>query len=1013
VLTLEEKQKVIKDVNEILDEINAEQSQVLELADRMKSSQNKVEEDGKLDYSKTVKSMLDNKEIDEKEADVMMKYQEEVSEEVEPEQESTEEEKQNVIKQINSSKINADDLPTKDERDLAKNLSKLLNSKNLNRLSVRELNNLLKVIDNINNGYIPHYAQLLYERITALDNSAVLDKAISNAKPIPFSNLYARFKSLFTKNKNFSELIRRNPLYYIDQVFGNFNTKEIFNSLFEKAAEAQAKFAFSEKQIAKRLKEAELKVAKSFNMNANKTTMSKYKMMAYLLQREFESNPNNKQVNPASKFLESTIDHIENGKSSFTERDVEMLREIQEKYSNADGQIDAKKLYDSFNSAEKSAIKEISDINDSMRDKAVYTSAIIRGDKISPLTDYVHHYALLDDSQQEDITGASSLNTYSNTLRPSTRAKSLLTRTGKATPLNFDVFAATQRGAKFVLMDYYLTEPIRTARKTINETSRLLKERKADKKQRDIFNAISGAFDEATENLLTNAFMSTSLADDVVDYISKQGYRAVLASIPRFASELTSNVAFATIVAPKDFSTGASMKKFIFSSDAAKAVFNLNSKQMNRLFPNHTLSGKMIDTSVMSDAVGVKGSRAKNDVANKIQQIYNLSLGKYTNAVELTADALISTPDKITMRPVWFGAFTNEFKNLTGTNPDFDKIANNDEAYMSENKENLEKATLVADKKSVLMGATDNAFMGILKGTSKPNQSGFIRAFNRFNNFMTTFLIYEYVTARTGIMAAMKGGQISRKQGVALLGGVTARMVLYTLLVNVLGSAMTGLFVDDEEEDEKSFYQKIGQALASAFSSMILGRDFGNVTKTLVNYGVEKVNQEYLDFLREGEYDPYKDAIQYSVLPIDKQGKPEQILFNMMGPFSPSAKTAYLIAKKALEKPKEEEEAIERSEKEKNIRVPLEFFGNIGMVPLYKDIHKIVNAELYKDLEKTKGTGGKGSSMSKEDMKKYFPDMYNDLYGPGGSLYDVEQMKKEINREQEKIKKQIKEDMYR
>jgi len=487
----------------------------------------------------------------------------------------------------------------------------------------------------------------------------------------------------------------------------------------------------------------------------------------------------------------------------------------------------------------------------------------------------------------------------------------------------------------------------------------------------------------------------------------------VLASIPRFASELTSNVAFATIVAPKDFSTGIGMKSFIFSTDAPKAVFNLNSKQVNRLFPNHTLSGKMVDTSVLNDAIGVKGSRAKNDIANKIQQIYNLSIGKYVNSVELTADALISTPDKITMRPVWFGAFKNEFKNLTGSEPDFDKIANNDEAYMSENKENLDKATLVADKKSVLMGATDNAFMGILKGATKPNQSGFVRSFNRFNNFMTTFLIYEYVTARTGIMAAMKGGHISRKQGIALLGGVTSRMVLYTLMMNVLGSAMVGMFVDDDEEDEKSWLQKIGQSVTSAFSSIVLGRDFGNVTKTLVNYGVEKVNQEYLDFLREGEYDPYKDAIQYSVLPVDKQGKPEQILFNMMGPFSPSAKTFYLIAKKALEKPKKEQEAIERSEKEKNIRVPLEFFGNLGMVPLYKDIHKIVNAELYKDLRKTKNTGGKGSSMTKEDMKKYFPDMYNDLYGPGGSLYDIELMEKEIEKEQKKIEKEMKDEMYK
>jgi len=40
--------------------------------------------------------------------------------------------------------------------------------------------------------------------------------------------------------------------------------------------------------------------------------------------------------------------------------------------------------------------------------------------------------------------------------------------------------------------------------------------------------------------------------------------------------------------------------------------------------------------------------------------------------------------------------------------------------------------------------------------------------------------------------------------------------------------------------------------------------------------------------------------------------------------------------------------------------------------------------------------------MSKEDMKRYFPDMYNDLYGPGGSLYDYE----ETRREQERLERE-------
>ena len=165
-------------------------------------------------------------------------------------------------------------------------------------------------------------------------------------------------------------------------------------------------------------------------------------------------------------------------------------------------------------------------------------------------------------------------------------------------------------------------------------------------------------------------------------------------------------------------------------------------------------------------------------------------------------------------------------------------------------------------------GATDNPFMDILKGKSRPNQTAMLKAFNNFNSFMTRFLIFEFITARTGIYAAMGNGTITKKQGIATLAGVTTRMVTYTLLTQMLGSGLIGLlFGMDDEEEEKSIDKKIGQAFASAFTSLILGRDFGNAVKSIINQGVEVFNEEYLDFLREGEYDPYKDSIQYTIVP--------------------------------------------------------------------------------------------------------------------------------------------------
>jgi hypothetical protein len=769
--------------------------------------------------------------------------------------------------------------------------------------------------------------------------------------------------------------------------------------LFEKAADAQARYSSAVTELQNKLDNAEEAVSASFKKDANKTLMSKFKMMTYMVQLEKNSNPDSKQVNPAAEYLQATIDHIEAGKSSFGKRDADMLQEILDEYS-VDGQIDADKLYASFNTAEKKAIKTIQDINESLRDKAVFTAAIIRGDKINPLNNYVHLNTLHEHRPDEAISGVAFVDSYNDSMRPSTKAKSLIERTGKVAPLNFDVFASANRGAKFTLMDYYLTEPIRTARKTINETAKMMKQDgKPSELQRDVFNAIDRAFEESVDNLLTQNFTATSFGDDVVNFISRQGYRAMLASAPRFVAELTSNLGFALVMAPKDFAAGVKNRDIVLSADAVKVLNNVESKQTNRLFPNDTLSGKLVDTSILNQASGIKGGRAQNDVANKIQQIYNLSGKKYTNLVELGADALIATPDKVVMRPLWFGTFANEFKKATGKDVDFNKIASNDETYMANNRDAIEASRMAADEKSVAAGASDNAFMGILKGSAKPNQSAMLRGFNMFNSFMTRFLIYEYVTARTGIMAAMGNGSVSKKQGAAMLAAVATRMTMYTLLSSVLGTALTSLFVDDEdEEDDKSLLQKTGQAMASSATSLLLGRDFGNATKGLINYGVERANEKYLDFLREGEYDPYKDALQYTIVPPDKKGKKTDagdLLMNMMGPFGPAAKTADLAIRKATEDDKKEADAIARSEKETSIRLPLEILGNLGMIPLYKDVRKIVNAEIYKGLSKAANSSST-SSMDDTDMKDY----------------KSEDFRKEMQKEKERMRKEMMDEMY-
>ena len=1043
VLTLPDISEVTKDVDAILKQLDEEQSMAISLKDRFDNAEKITDEDGKVSYAATLKSMLDEGQITDREFEVMKKYKAEImpkSDGSVTEAEAEVERQANLDELGEKDIVNANELPSKEERDLAKRLRRLLDTPGIQELSNADIKNLLKLIDNINNGYLPHFAQLMVEKIEANNNSEKGAASIQRSKLLPITKMYSRLKSLLTRKKSIDEMVRRNPLFYIDQLFGDFKTKDIFNSVFGKTAEAVASFRSSLKGIQGRIEQAENAVMKSFGRDNDKFVVSKYKQMAYMIQLEFESNPNNKEVNDVSGFLEATIERIRKGTTRYSEADAVMLESILKDYS-VDGKFNNEALYETFNKAERKSIKVLQNINKEMGPKAAYTANVIRGEGITPRANYVH-LSVINETTEGDIMGTPNFaQEVNNAMRPSTRAKSLISRTGKVSPLNFDVYASVQRSSKYVLMDYHLTEPIRTSRRTLNRMESKLQP--MSKEQQEIFNAVRNAFEEATENLITNSYTQNSIADDVFNYIQKQGYRSILAGSGRFIAELTSNLSFALIVDPKGFIAGTKLRGVFNTEKGPSIMSNLNSKQSNRLYPSDNLSGKMVDTNILSQAAGVKGGKAsKNKVTNFISKMWNQSGQRWIKGVEFTADALISTPDKLIMKPMWFGAFSEKFKEMTGVTPDFDKIAVNDSAYMEKFADALAASTELADTRSVMAGATDNAFMGLLKGTNKPNMSTTVKAFNAFNNFMTRFLIFEYVTARTGIVNMIGSGELSKQQGAALLAGVTSRMMLYTLIGSMLSEGMTDLFDDEEEEgvvgqkiseeslfsepeeDSKSFDKRLGQSFASAFTSLLFGRDFGNATKSIINYAVEDFNEKQLQFLRDGEYDAFKDGIQYNIVPKGKQGRGSGLadfLMKMGAAYGPILGTADLLVKKLTEPDRKESDSISRQNDERYIRLPLEILGNLGFIPLYKDVRKVVLSQIYGDLSRAEAEvkNKKKAKIetlqgydSESDMKRYNRSLWERTYGEDSPGYDEREALKAIKKAKRELTRQQKDELY-
>jgi len=957
VLNLSEMSETAKVVKDILDAVDAELSKIPELQDILESFENKVvdEKTGQLDYAKTVDKMKTEGVISKADADIMDTYKSEIQPKKVKEVKSEEEieaERQEAIKSISEAPaLKVSELSSEYERQQGDKFNFLINSVDaLDGLSLQELKQVEALIDNINNGYFPHLAQVMVEKMAANLKSNTMVDAIGNAKMLPLSKRIGAFKSMFTKKGAVLEMIRRNPLYYIDQLFGDFYGKPLYESLFEDTAKAIEQYEVAFKKVSSKIDKAEDAVYKSFKNNGNKTLMSKFKQMVYMIQLEYDSNLGNPEVNQAKAFIKKNIESIKDQNLEvYGASDAEMLQEILDNFTNKEtGEIDAELLYKSFNKAEKASIKTIQEVNAELGPIAEQTAAIVRGESIIPRNNYVH----LNTINKEGFDAIKfNAEQHRESLQPSTKAKSLIERTGAISALNFDVYKSATKGAKGVLLDFYMTEPVRTSKRTLNSTEKKLNESgDYNQEKRDIFNGIRKGWEESIDNQFNKAYQKSVFADRVLDWINRNGYRAILASAPRFIAELSSNTAFAMIASPKEFTSGAKIGVGFLNSDAApEAMKNLKSTNVTRIYPNGDMSGRMIDTNLMSGEGAKKAKSAKDRYTNKVDQVWSMTGSKWVKGVGSLADLLISTPDKIIMRPMWFGTFSVEFEKLTGQKPNLDKIAENDADYMSQYKEQLKESTKKADEASVMAGAASNPFMGTLRGVTKPDASAMAKMYNRFNNFMTTFLVYEYVTARTGVMNAIGKGNLSKKKGAALLGATASRMVGYTLM----SSIMSDLFFGEEEEDEKDFDQQLGQAIASSVFSMGLGRDFGNATKAVINQLItEPVNKEFLTGLRNGDYNVYKDGLSYKIVPEGKMGRGVDfydVMVNLTGPYSPLLKSAR-FATSAFTKPDAKtEETQSKYDKEKNLAM-LEVLGHLGVIPFYKDLRTLTRKQLYKDM---------------------------------------------------------------
>jgi len=964
-------------VNEIFDSIEQNEEMLPNLKDAYDNYADKVVKNGVVNYAKTLTKMLEDGVINNNEFTLMKKYKSKIVDakvKVKMTEQEIADEKAELINEITNTAITLDSIVGDEfrlERELAKRLAKLLTKKSLENLDNKELKDLIKILDNINNGFVSKSTQQMVEKLNSKENAPLLEKSIPKSVRGIFKRISQRIRDTTTRDKYG---VNVTPLFNIDEQFGDFKNKNIFNSVFNQSAVSQQQYQSEVSEIQGKLVKAESAIASSFDRNGNKIVLSKFKMMVYMMQLEHDSNPNSqkgdkRQVHQAMETLDATIKFAETNKkkSRYTKEDIDQMKAIKEEFGKEteefeeDGKtkkkiIDIDKLYNSFNKAEKNALKVFDEVNSLMTKKSTYTATVINGNKITPLKNYIYYNTISDPSTSAE-QATNLINNINNNMKPGTESKNLQERTGNVSPVNLDPFFAVNSSAKSVLINYHMTEPIRTARKTLLNARKILENNKKEKidvgEQFDILSVIEEAYETATRDLLERNFAQSSAT---LEYLTKAGYRAMLGSVTRSTAELVSNAAFVSINNPKDMAAGFKYRGIAHSGRGKNILTNLKSKVTSRNYPQGGLSSNYVDLSSFTDRT-TKNGKTRSKIVNGVTQVYDYTAGAWVNLVETVADNLISRPDQIVMKQLYFGTFSREFKKETGIEPDFDKIEANDEEYMDKYKDALEKATDKADSQTVTAGSSMNAYMGSLQNIVRKDDNTPKKIFKTFNQFMNRFTIQEYITARKGVNALIGRGGMTEAEGIQVLAAVSARMTLYLTLGKVfsealmyLGGVAFGYGDDDEDEDEKTLLQTLYQSAVSSATTLFFGRNFGNAVRAFENVGIEELNKLYGEDigLRNGEYDPFKDAVQYNQF--SKADEIPDVLALMAGPLGPVINAGTLGMKLAFKEAPTEDRAIETRRKEW-YRLGLEAAGSVGLVPFYRDVRKVTMDWVYDELK--------------------------------------------------------------
>ncbi|MGV8130560.1 MAG: hypothetical protein ACP5N7_00490, partial [Candidatus Pacearchaeota archaeon] len=711
-----------------------------------------------------------------------------------------------------------------------------------------------------------------------------------------------------------------------DNAVKNFKSYGLFDKVFSPLGQGYSNMKTVFREMDAEKVRQRLFVENGFD--SKKNLISAFKITAFLRQLEYESNPNNKKVLPAIDYLKATIEAGENRNHPIQDESLDILKQVV-KDATVDGQINLEVLRKSLSFGEKEAIRDLRKIYKDLAPYHTKVALAIRNKPFTAIDNYSHISAYMRDNKI--LTPTELKEQYQNMIK-GTKSGTIEERTGSAGAINLDPFSSANKATRDVLLDYYMTDPLRVTTNILREfkqysVDELAKYQRGTPEyenalmRRNIADAWSDLFEKVKDDMLSRSYYEPNEIKEIMQVIAKKTVQFTLATVPRIMQELGSNLGIVMSVAPKELFNGISKySEYAFNGRGSKIMKNSLSAQTDRLFPHGNSTASLMDTKDFDIATSDM-QNVETESMRRLHQIYYATIGQDIKIGEKVGDLLISAGDLLISRPVWFATMAKEFKALTGKEIDFKKIEDNDVEYMDENKEFIDKSRSVADRLTTQVVASKNPFVTapVMSGKSSD-------IIHMVSTYMNNFRMTEYETARDHIIGLQKGGKITRPQAIRMLAGITLRAGIYKATqakvmtgLTLLGFGMFGGNLDDKKEDEKGeeekfidqwfnannvkdtpenrkklmndFAEKFGwmskdeewkdfvkrsteesntlfedfaTGVSQTFASLIFGRNFGNITNSLITAPlVEYANKK----VTGSEYNKYNDNLMYNKLP--------------------------------------------------------------------------------------------------------------------------------------------------